>query len=86
MLGLVSKVAEMGTRIQTVDDVVNEVVSSESQCARCSSVENELSSAGVLFQTFRCSILCQMSVIELFEIEYCRGHCASAGISCVFPC
>ena len=30
-----------------------------SQCASCPSVENELSSAGVLFQTFRCSILCQ---------------------------
>ena len=34
-------------------------MSSESQCVSCSSVENELSSAGVLFQTFRHSILCQ---------------------------
>ena len=23
------------------------------------------------------------SVIEVFEIEYCRGHCTSADISCV---
>ena len=27
-----------------------------------------------------------MSVLEVFEIEYCRGHRASADISCVLPC
>ena len=26
------------------------------------------------------------SVLEVFEIEYCRGHRASADISCVLPC
>ena len=37
-------------------DVANEV---SLQCVSCSSVENELSSAGVEFPTFRRSILCQ---------------------------
>ena len=40
------------------DDVANGVFSSENRCVSCSSVENELSSAGVEFQTFRRSILC----------------------------
>ena len=41
------------------DDVASRVFSSRNRCVSCSSVENVLSSAGVEFQTFRRSILCQ---------------------------
>ena len=45
------------------NDVVNEGVSSESQCVSCSSVENELSSAGV-------------SVSNVSDVQFCVKECA----------
>ena len=67
------------------DDVANGGVSSESQCVSCSSVGNELSSAGVEFQNVQTFNPVSKNVFEVFEIE-CRGQRASADISCVLPC
>ena len=48
-----------GNKNSNSNDVVNEVFLRRVDVSSCSSVENELSSAGILCQTFRCSILCQ---------------------------
>ena len=83
--GHASKVVETGTRLQTVMMWSMRYFFGESMCQLFLCCRRVIFSWSLISTVYTFNSVSK-SVLEVFEIEYCRGHRASADMSCVLLC